>query len=48
MDSPLFGPDDSDAPGEAIEEVGDRITVWARQHVNRWVLPQASPAGRAQ
>ena len=38
MDSDLFGPDVSDAPIVPIAEVGDRIEVWSRQFVNRWVF----------
>lgn len=38
MESQLFGPDVSDTPPEAIEEVGDTIEVWSRQFVNSWVF----------
>lgn len=34
----LFGPDVSDTPVDSIEQAGDRIDVWSRQFVNRWVL----------
>ena len=37
MDADLFGPDDEDRSTAEIEEVGDRIAVWSRQFVNRWV-----------
>lgn len=49
MDSPLFGPDASDEPVEAIEEVGDRLQIWSRQFVNRWVsLRHQRPAALAE
>jgi len=38
MESSLYGPDVSNAHVAVIEEVGDRIEVWSRQFVNRWVF----------
>ena len=38
MSQGLFDSDPSEAPVEALEEVGDRIEVWSRQFVNRWVF----------
>jgi len=45
MSGDLFGPDISDGhDGKPVEEVGDRIEVWSRQFVNRWVfLPHQRP-----
>lgn len=49
MESDLFGLDVSDQPVEPIAEVGDRVEVWCRQFVNRWVfLPHQRKAALAE